>query len=226
MRWIEDGQTSALRIGKLDGLARSICFTSWRPATLLHHSQNKPQYIGERLSRAHNDGGRRPATVLFRQRPDIVSGGRPLVCRCLVFAIWSFISFSFGYLEPSASTFSISLGEQQCGKHRLHMSRSKHSKKRSWLGDPIALQAEANWRAVESARRVEEYYDEKLKLQIKLNQLEVQEAKAYRVYRSSVDYTDDEQCSKHSATWRNRSNGKTPSLDPSTYRLEESSDRS
>ena len=106
------------------------------------------------------------------------------------------------------------------------MSRSKHSKKRSWLGDPIALQAEATWRAQDTARRLEEHHEEKLKLQIKLNQLEVQEARAYRAYKSAVDYTDDEQCSKHSVTWRNRSNGKTPSLDPSTYRLEESSDRS
>ena len=44
----------------------------------------KQTTIGERLRRVHNDGGRRPATVLFRQRPDIVSGGRLLVCRFVV----------------------------------------------------------------------------------------------------------------------------------------------
>ena len=105
------------------------------------------------------------------------------------------------------------------------MYRTKHSNKRPRLGTPAALQAEATWRSTDTARRFEEHEEERLKIIIKLNQLEAQEAHAHRAYVAAVDYTDDEQCSIHSVTWRNLS-GKTPSLDPSTVRFETSSDGS
>ena len=105
------------------------------------------------------------------------------------------------------------------------MSRKKHPKKIILWGNLVDLELEATEKAKESALEYEVLQEERLKGDIKLNELEIREARAFRAYRN-MDYTDDELCSTHSHSWPAKSHKVPPPLSKSTARFEEDSSAS